>query len=104
MGNVCCAPCVKAKATLDEMHGTINVIRSITDESQVVISDVKGFVGGIKDKTDELERLLVEDVKGVIMEIRTVLDSIPKMPSMPTMSTGDFTFTDYIPFTTSPTK
>ena len=99
MGAVCCGPCIEAKQTLETMNKTINVIRGITDESQVIINDVKGFVGSVKEKTEDLERLLVEDVKGVMLEIRSILDTIPKIPEVPELPTSsEFSIADYIPF------
>ena len=48
---------------------------------------------------------MVNDVKGVLDEIRAILDQVPKMPEMPVMSDtiyDQFNITDYIPGMSSP--
>ena len=92
-------------ATVEIVNKTTESVKLITDETQVVISDVKGFVGGIKTKVNDLENVMVNDVKGVLDEIRAILDQVPKMPEMPQMNEtiyDQFNITDYIPGMSSP--
>ena len=52
--------------TIDTMNKTMDSVKLITDETQYVVGEVKGFVGGIKTKCEDLETVLVDDVKSVI--------------------------------------
>ena len=64
---MCCCPELKAMmGTIDTMNKTMDSVKLITDETQYVVGEVKGFVGGIKTKCEDLETVLVDDVKSVI--------------------------------------
>lgn len=90
------------------MNGTMDGVKIITDDTQLVVKSVKDFVGGIKTKTDGLEKIICEDVKKSIDQIRGILDQVPKIPETPELpnagamgsllpSAGGFDIIDYIP-------
>ena len=107
----CCFPELgQMQATLKTVQAATENIKMISDQTQAVVQDVRNFVDGIKQKCDSLEQMVEGDVKGTINQIRAILDTVPKMPELPSTSGmgmgmgmgtdavgGGFNITDYIP-------
>jgi hypothetical protein len=96
------------QATLKTVQAATENIKMISDQTQAVVQDVRNFVDSIKQKCDSLEQMVEGDVKGTINQIRAILDTVPKMPELPSTSGmgmgmgtdavgGGFNITDYIP-------
>ncbi len=103
----CCCPEFKlAMTTVENMSGTMDGVKLITDDTQLVVKAVKDFVGSIKSKTENLEGILCDDVKKTIDQIRGILDQVPKLPEIPQVPdpgmVGGFDIIDYIPGMSSP--
>ena len=98
-----CFPEIKAmQATLKDVQAITDEVKLISDQTMSVVSDVRGYVGGIQSKCAALEDTVENDVKGTINQIRSILDTVPKIPDGPDASAFSlFGVSDYIPGMTS---
>ena len=97
----CCPDLKKMMGSIELMNGTMEGVKIITDDTQLVVKTVKGFVGDVKSKTDSLEKIICDDVKKSIDQIRGILDQVPKIPDTPELpdmgAAGMGSLFDYIP-------